>query len=227
MGSSLRAYVAEFIGTFGFVLAGAGSVCVDALMPGRLGLTGIALAHGLALAVMIYTFGPASGGHFNPAVTAVMLLHRRIGNVSAIIYVALQLLGAALAGLLLSSMLKFRPELIVSAPYLGACDLTGVGFRMGTLLEAIGTFFVVSAIYATMLDKKGSPLIGPLAIGSSFAFSLLIFGPLTGSAFNPARSFGPAIVSQHWSHWYVYWIGPLVGAATASMLQEKIFLDPN
>jgi len=213
------------IGTFALIFAGAGSICMDALTGGKVGLVGIALAHGLAIMVMAYTYGAASGGHFNPAVTAAMFLNRRIRAVQGVFYVACQLLGAALAALLLEAVLHNHPELARSAPYLGSCDLSGIGFKAGTLLEAVATFFLVSAIYATAIDPRGFAGTAPIAIGLTITLDILAIGPLTGAAMNPARAFGPSLLSGHWANWYVYWIGPLAGGGAASLLHEKLFLE--
>ena len=188
---SLKCYLAEMIGTFAFIVIGAGSVCMEALTGGRVGLTGIALAHGLTIMAMVYTYGAVSGGHFNPAVTFGMFVTRRITTIRAIFYVISQLLGAALAGVCLKFVLSGHPGLMTAPPFLGACDLSGVSFQAGTLLEAIGTFFLVAAVYATTVDPRGSGATAPIAIGLTITLDILAFGPLTGGAVNPARAFGP------------------------------------
>lgn len=225
MTGTLRSYAAELIGTFALIFVGAGSICMDVITGGKVGLTGIALAHGLTIMVMAYTYGPVSGGHFNPAVTAAMLASRRIDPIKAVFYIASQLVGAALAGIFLERMLHNYPDIASQAPFLGACDLANLGFKAGTLLEAVGTFFLVSTIFATAVDPRGSAATAPIAIGLTISLSVLAFGPLTGAALNPARAFGPAIATGHWSNWFVYWIGPLIGALAASLLYEHLFVE--
>lgn len=227
MTGSLKSYLAEFFGTFALVLAGAGAVCVDVLSGGRLGAAGIALSQGLAAVAAVYAFGPVSGGHFNPAVSAAMLLARRLSAVKAVFYLFSQLLGSAAAALLLAAVFHAHPELSQAAPFLGACDLAHVGFNAATLLEAMAAFFLVSAMYATAVDRRSAPGSFALAVGASYAAGTLLLGPLTGAALNPARAFGPAVATGHWAHWYVYWVGPLAGAVAASQAQEHLFLEEN
>lgn len=225
MTGSLKSYAAEIIGTFALIFAGAGSICMDALTGGHVGLLGIALAHGLTIMVMAYTYGPISGGHFNPAVTVAMLVSRRIGPIQGIFYIVSQLLGAALAGIFLKASLHNFPQLVAGPPFLGACDLSGVGFKAGTLLEAVTTFFLVSTIYATAVDPRGHAATAPIAIGLTITMCILVAGPLTGAALNPARAFGPAVATGHWANAFVYWIGPVIGGAVAALLYENLFLQ--
>ena len=226
MSGKFKSYVAEMIGTFALLVVGPAAVCMDVVTQGKLGLTGIALAYGLCASAMAFAFGPVSGGHFNPALTGALLVHRRLEAFQGVFYVVSQLLGAALAGLLLKAALHNYPKLLTAPPFLGACDLSGVGFKGATLLEAIGTFFWASVFYATAVDRRGVPGTAPLALGLTITVSVLAIGPLTGAALNPARAFGPAVATGHWANWFVYWIGPLAGALTASLLFESLLLEP-
>ncbi len=192
---------------------------------GKLGWTGIALAYGMTAMAMSYAFGPVSGGYFNPAITLALLIQRRLTAIKSVFYIAAQLLGAALAAAALSAVLNQYPGLNDSTPFLGACDLTDVGFKAATLLEAIGTFFLACALYGTLFCGKGSGSAAPFATGLAYTAGTLVFGPLTGAALNPARSFGPAIYTGHWSHAYVYWIGPITGAIAASWLYETLCIE--
>lgn len=226
MTGSLKSYLAELIGTFTLIFIGAGSVCMATISQNPSGLLSIALAHGCAVAAMSYSFGPVSGAHFNPAVTFVMLLHQRIDAVKGILYIVFQLLGAALGGLLLGVVLRSHPELSLTEPFLGACDLSGVGFKTATLIEALCTFWLVSAFYAMSVDSKAPHAFAPIVVAMTVMMSVLAAGPLTGAALNPARAFGPALATGHWNHWYIYWIGPLAGACAASFLFENLLLTP-
>lgn len=225
MAGHLRAFLAEFVGTFALVFFAAGAVCADTLNPGRLGAVGIALAYGGAAAVMLFAFQPISGGHFNPALTLSLFVHRRVNTLKSVFYLAAQLLGAASAAGVLSAVFRSHPALAEAPPFLGACDLSQLGFKAGTLLEAIGTFFLVSAFYGTAIDERGSAKFAPIAAGLAYASGALVLGPLTGAALNPARAFGPAVATGHWTHAYVYWIGPLTGALAASSIYEKLYLE--
>lgn len=220
MPGNLRAFTAEMIGTFALVFLGAGAVCMEAAT-GKVGLTGIALAHGLAILTMAAALGPVSGGHFNPAVTAAFFATRRLDPVRAVGYVLSQLLGAVLAAVLLLRLLH-NFDVAGNAPFLGACDLNGVGFKAGAAIEAVITFFLVLVIFGTTENEK-SP-IAPLAIGLTIAMDILMAGPLTGAAINPARAFGPALVTGHWNAHLVWWIGPLVGGVAAALLWDNLLL---
>jgi len=213
--------IAEFIGTFALIFVGAGAICADALSGGKLGITGIALAHGLTIMAMAYALGHISGGHFNPAVTIAMLVNKRIKLQNALAYVVVQLAGASLAALLLKSV---APSLADAAPYLGACDLNGISAGVGVLVEAVLTFFLVMVIWGTAVDGRSPKAMAPLAIGFTITLDILMGGYFTGAALNPARAFGPALVTCHWANQCVYWIGPILGAIAAGLLGEKVFL---
>lgn len=216
MSGNFRAYLAEFVGTFALVFAAAGAASHDAVTGANLGAVAPALAYAAAYASALFAFGPTSGGHFNPAVTAGMLTARRIDGITALFYIAAQLLGATSAGVFLKAV-------HAGAPHLGACGLSGVGFRAGTLIEAVSTFFLVSAFMATAGVRRGPARLGPLAVGLTVLFGVLVTAPSTGGAMNPARAFGPAVATGYWANWFVYWIGPVAGGVTAALTQEYFF----
>ncbi len=212
---------AELVGTFAFVFIGAGSIITNTLLHGAIGLVGIALAHGLALSIVISVFGATSGGHVNPAVTVGFLLTRRIKPLLGILYIVAQLVGATLAGLLLQAIF---PQAIWQAAQLGTPDLApGISLGTGILVEAILTFFLLLAVFGTAVDKR-APKIGGFGIGLTVLVDILVGGPLTGAAMNPARTFGPALAGGFWQNDLVYWIGPIVGAAIAALLYEYVIL---
>lgn len=223
MGGPLRNYLAEAIGTFALILVGAGAVCMDVATGGKLGVTGIAIAHGLVIFTMASALGSISGGHFNPAVSFAMLLTRRQSPGQSALYVVSQLAGATVAGLLLGRLLH-NYEFMSNPPFLGSCDLTNIGFKGGVAIEAVLTFFLVLVIFGTAVDPKGQSATTPLAIGLTITLGILFGGPLTGAALNPARAFGPALASGHWSNHAVYWLGPLLGGGAAGLLYEFFFL---
>ena len=204
------------------ILVGAGSVCADVLSGGKLGITGIALAHGLTIMVMVYAYGHISGAHFNPAVTVPMWLTRRLALRKAVGYVVAQLAGASLAALCLR---RLAGSLAQVPPYLGACDLTNTTVLAGIALEAILTFFLVSVIWGMAVDPRSPKPPAGLAIGFTITLDILMGGYFTGAAMNPARAFGPALATGHWTHHAVYWIGPLVGGCAAGFLYETVFLN--
>lgn len=211
----LRAFAAEFVGTFALTLAGAGALCLDFATGGKIGPVGIALAYAAAAATVVHTFTSAVG-RFNPAICIAELGLRRVDAQRGVLALAAQLLGAACAGLFLRAVLSGgRPELLVAPAYLGSCLPVGIGYRAATLVEAVVTFFLALAIFAA--DRRRSQRFAPLTIGAATLFGALIAGPLTGGAMNPARAFGPALAAGLWSMQYVYWVGPLAGAVVAAL----------
>jgi MIP family channel proteins len=212
------ALVAEAIGTFLFFFVGAGSVVLgDYLAAGGgagPGLLGVALAHGLALAVLVSALGAVSGAHFNPAVTLAVWIMGKIAPMRAALYVVAQLVGALGAGLALKAVFpdSWQPSNI-GTPALGH----GVTPILGIGIEAVLTALLVLAVIGTAVDSR-APKIGGLAIGLAVAADILVGGPLTGAAMNPARWFGPAVAAGAYADWYVWWIGPAIGAAVAALI---------
>src|SRR5260221_5956835 len=219
----VKPVVAELIGTFGFVFIGAGSVITNTLTRGTVGLVGIALATGLALAIMITIFAATSGGHINPAVTVGFLVTRRIAPLLGLLYIVAQLVGATLAGLLLRVM---YPQAVWQAARLGTPNLApGVSFGLGVLIEAVLTFFLLLDVFGTAVDKRAPHIMG-LGIGLTVLMDVLVGGPLTGASMNPARTFGPALAGGFWQNDLVYWIGPIVGGVIAALIYEYVILHP-
>ena len=216
-----RKLVAEAIGPFALVLIGAGSI-VLAAGNANIGLVEIALAHGLAIAIMISAMGHISGGHFNPAVTAGFWVTRRISTPLAIGYVLAQLLGGVLGAI---ALVVLFPEGLREAANLGVPALgPGIDFGKGVGIEVILTFFLVLVIFGTAVDRRGTNL-GGLAIGLSITMDILAAGPLTGAAMNPARSFGPALLTGTWDDQLVWWIGPIIGGVIAAMVYHYVFSE--
>src|SRR2546425_1828130 len=213
--------VAELIGTFAFVFIGAGSIINNNLTQGAVSTLGIALAHGLALSIMITVFAATSGGHINPAVTVGMLVTRRIAPLLGLLYIVAQLVGATLAGLLLRVVF---PQAVWQAARLGTPNLApGVSFGLGVFIEAVLTFFLLLAVFGTAVDPR-APKIGGFGIGLTVAADILVGGALTGAAMNPAIAFGPALAGGFWQNDLVYWIGPIVGAVIAALIYEYVIL---
>ena len=212
---------AEGLGTFLFFFVGMGAVVLGQHTGGGGGgLLGVALAHGLALGVLVSALGAVSGGHFNPAVTFGVLVARRISAGLAAAYVGAQLLAAVLAGLAIRWVFPqaaWEP-VAIGTPALGE----GIGPVAGIAIEAILTVLLVTAVFGTAIDRR-APKLGGLAIGLAVTADILMGGPLTGAAMNPARWFGPALASGSFDDWYVWWIGPLIGGAVAAGLYLLAF----
>ena len=216
----LRRGIAEFIGTFALIFVGVGSIVF--VRQGS-GLLGVALAHGLTIAIMASAVGHISGGHFNPAVTFGFLVTRRIAPSLAAVYWFAQLAGAVLGALALRAAFPAQADLDSGVPVLH--DSIGVG--SGLLLEGILTFFLVWVIFATAVDPGGAfKAISGLAIGLTITIGVLAAGPLTGAALNPARALGPELVQNVWSDFWVYIVGPAVGAAVAALAYDRLYLRP-
>ena len=215
----LRRGVAEFIGTFALLFVACGATTY-ASSP-----VDLALGNGLVIAVMVSAVGFISGGHFNPAVTLGFLVTRRITPVLAVWYWVVQFAGSALAVLVLKWVLTSDAE---SGRSLGVPSVgQNVGSGAAVVVEAILTFFLVWVIFASAVDPRGTfKQIAGLAIGFTIAFDVLMGYALTGAAMNPARAFGPQLVGNHWSHFWVWYVGPLAGAVIAASLYELLYLRP-
>lgn len=215
--------LAEFVGTFTLIFIGAGAVIVAQSS----GLVGIALAYGLAVVVMVTALAHVSGAHFNPAVTAGIWIAQRISSADALKYIVVQLLGGmAGAGLLRAAL----PRNAWEAAFLGMPPPQGVSNGQAVLIEAVLTFFLVWVVFATAVDSDGAfGKVAGLAIGFVVTMDVLMGGPFTQAAVNPARHFGPAFVfhnAQFWkaTAWWAYWIGPIAGGIVAAALYDGMLL---
>jgi aquaporin Z len=211
-----KALTAEFIGTFALVYIGAGA---GALGVG--GLVGVALAHGLVIVAFAYAYGHHSGTHINPAVTFGMLVAGEMSLADAIRYWFVQFAGATLAAFALSHALGG-----FGVTGLGATtfDAASVSPARALLIEAVLTFFLVNTIMNTAVSGKAGNLAG-LAIGLTLVFCILMGGPLTGASLNPARTFGPAVVIGDLSQFWLYVVGPLLGATAAAILYRTMLRE--
>jgi len=225
MYNTAQELVAEFIGTFALIFFGAGSICAYQYVHanGDFSLLGVALANGLAIAIMVSAMGHISGGHYNPAITIGVWVTKRLSTLDAILYWVAQLAGATAAAFVLKAVI---PEDTWRAVSLGAPALArDFGVGAGMALEAVTTFFLVLVVFATAIDERGAfKAIGGFGIGLTITLGILVAGPLTGAALNPARAFGPALVANHWANQSVYWIGPLAGGFLAGLLYDGLFL---
>jgi aquaporin Z len=211
-----RRGVAEFIGTFTLIFIGGGAGIVSGQ-----DIVAVALANGLAIGVMVSNLGHISGGHFNPAITLAFVATRRITGLLAVTYWIAQLAGAIVGAAILRWLFK---EPAFSAAIPGAAR---VGDGKGFVIEIILTFFLVWAVWATAVDPGGAfKSIAGLAIGLTISIDVLMGGPLTGAAMNPARAFGPELVGNFWGEGWIYWLGPIVGALIAALAYEYLYLRP-
>ena len=221
------AYVAEFLGTFLLVLFVCSIVSInsqDGL--GFIDFTVIGLVHVFVLAMLVYTLGGTSGAHFNPAVTAALAATRKIAPLDALIYWLVQLSGGVAAALVTKLILLDEGRGVdygattVSEQFLQGKPLPAL------LCEVIGTFVLMWAIMGTAVDPRGNRAWAGWIIGISLGLGVMTFAPLEGAGFNPARSFGPAIVSGEFGDFWVYVVGPLLGAIGAAFAYTFLVLIP-
>jgi MIP family channel proteins len=222
MPSLARRLTAEALGTFGLVFVGAAVVVVNGGFPNSgIGLLGIALAHAVVLSVMVTATMTISGGHLNPAVTLGLLVTRRIDLVSGAAYIITQLVAACIAAFLVKLLL---PAAAVRTAMLGVPVIaSSVSLTQAIGIELILTFFLVTAVFGTAVSPD-APRVAGFGIGLVLLFDILVGGPLTGAAMNPARAFGPALIAGEWLGHGVYWIGPIAGGILAALLWEYVLL---
>ena len=241
MRKDVRVLVAEFLGTFALTFFGAASIVSAAALRaaelgsratpanitrtfGTIDLLFIALAHAIVLAVMITALGHISGGHFNPAVTVGALVGRHIEPALAVLYIVTQLTAGMVAALLMKYL--YVAELLKTVKWGAPSPAVGTG--KAVVVEALLTFFLVLVVYATAIDPRGAfNKIAGFAIGLVLLFDILVGGPMTGAAMNPARAFGPALLAGivDANHFLIYWVGPLVGAILAALLYQYLLLN--
>lgn len=216
----LAAYVAELVGTFFlvFVIGTVISLYVSAGSSAQFGsdFAVVGFTQGLVLFALIMAFGAVSGGHFNPAVTTAAAAMKKIDPIDAVVYILAQLSGAVLGALAVKGLLLDEGRAVdwgagSISPMLGS-DFAGM------VCEGIGALLIVLGVLAVAMNTRARNEWGPLTIGLTFAFCVFIFGPLTGGCFNPARWFGPALVSNEWGGVWPYIVGPLLGALIAVVL---------
>jgi aquaporin TIP len=215
---------AEIVGTFLFFFVGIGSAGMAAAQGyganDPAALLVVALAHGVVLAVLVSALAAVSGAHFNPAVTFGVWVAGQMPGRLALQYVIAQLIGGLLAAWTLRWIFPAALSPTLGLPMLG----NGVDPLMGIAVEAILTVVLLVAVFGTAVDPR-APKVGGLAIGLAVAADILMGGPLTGAAMNPARWFGPAGVTGVWTDGWVWIVGPLLGAALAALLY-RFFLLP-
>jgi MIP family channel proteins len=229
------AYIAEFIGTLllVFFITAVVSLYVSGPTPANpnpfIDFSVIGLVHAFLLFGLIQTLAVVSGAHFNPAVTVVMTALRQIKPPDAAIYIVAQLAGAVAGAGLTKLLLEDEGKAVNYGATLVSERLEGDIFP-GMVAEALGTFFLVWVIVGVAVNPRATKDWAALAIGAALGMGVMVIGPLTGAGFNPARSFGPAIVSGEWGgagdFLVVYVAGPILGALVAGFLYWVVFIAP-
>jgi aquaporin NIP len=210
-----RRAAAEGLAAFALVFAGCGAAITNAAYDGTLGTTGVALAFGLVIMVMVYATGHLSGAHVNPAVTIAFVLTRHFPRAEAAAYVAAQAAGATVAALLLVAIWPDQPaELGATVPSVGAGSALAY--------EAVLTALLMFVIMAVATDTRAVGAAAAIAIGGTVGLGALLGGPVTGASMNPARSFGPALASGTWTDFWVYLVGPILGSAAGGCAYQAV-----
>lgn len=217
----IQALIVEFIATFLFVFVGvASSMVVDKLGGDALvGLFVVAVTTALVVAVMV-SAAHISGGHLNPAVTLGLLVGGHITAFRSILYWIDQLVASAAASYLLYYLSGGQATPVHTLA-------SGVGYGQGLVWEIVLTFSLLFTVYATMVDPKKGALagLGPTLVGFVVGANILAGGAYSAASMNPARSFGPALVTGNWTDHWVYWVGPLIGGGLAGYIYETFFID--
>lgn len=210
-----RRALAEGFATFALVVAGCGAIIANQHSNGGLGVVGIGLVFGLIIMVMIYATGHLSGAHINPAVTIAFAVTRHFPGRDAIAYIGAQFAGAILGALVLLAVWPDKPAA------LGA-TVPSVGVGSAVVYEVILTAFLMFVIMAVATDTRAVGAAAAIAIGGTVGLDAIFGGPVTGASMNPARSLGPALASGTWTDFWVYLVGPLVGAALGALAYQIV-----
>lgn len=210
-----RRAAAEAVAAFALIFCVGGAAAAEAAGKADLGLPAQAAVSGLSIMVLIYAVGHLSGAHINPAVTVAFTLTRQFPAREAASYVAAQLTGAALGGLLLLAVWPERPG------DLGA-NAIGVGVGSALLVETVLSALLMYVIMAVATDTRAVGAAAAIAVGGVVVLDILVGGAVSGASMNPARSFGPALASGAWEDFWVWVVGPLVGTALGASAYQLV-----
>lgn len=213
-------YFAESLGTFCLVFAGTGAVVVNQISGGQLGVVGVGLVFGMIVLAMIYSVGPISGAHMNPAVTLAFASAGRFPFQQVFPYAASQLAGALAASAFLSFIFAGSPG------SLGATLPSGT-WQQSFGLELVLTFILMFVIMGVSKDGREEGLSTGVAVGATVALEAIFGGPVSGASMNPARSFAPALLSGNLQHHWIYWLAPCLGGIFGAWTYQRIRRDGN
>jgi aquaporin NIP len=215
----MKKYISEIIGTFAIIFCGTGAIIINQETNGSITHVGIAMTFGLIVMSMIYALGTISGAHFNPAVTIAFTIAKKFKVKQVFPYIISQAIGALLA----SVTLHF---LFPSNEFLGATIPRGSELQ-SFVLEFILTFLLMLVILNVAHGSKEQGMFAGLAIGSVVLLEAMFAGPICGASMNPVRSLGPAIVSTHLEHLWIYLVAPIVGAISSVVIWKYISENEN
>ena len=210
-----RRCAAEAFAAFALVFAGCGAIVTSSEFSHSIGATGVAAVFGLVIMAMVYATGHLSGAHINPAVTIAFAITRHFPARDAIAYIAAQLAGATIGAFLLLAVWT-------SAPASLGATIPSVGAGSALVYETVLTAFLMFVIMAVATDSRAVGAAAAIAIGGTVALDALFGGPVSGASMNPARSFGPALASGQWHDFWIYVIGPILGAAIGAFAYQLV-----
>jgi aquaporin TIP len=211
-----RIAIAEFVGTFAIVFVGSGSLMMSTKSLSQASLLAAGLAYAMTLAGVIAALMNISA-HFNPAITLSFVATKRTKPLDGVVKIAAQLIGAVVGAYLLKETF---PADIATTTRLGGTQMSlDVTFTSGVLLEAVTTAILAITVCGLAAAGARPPATG-IVVGFIVGALIMCIGPLTGASFNPARSFGPALMSGIWEGHLAYWIGPIVGAVVGTVLWD-------
>ncbi len=213
----LRKALADGLGTFALVFVGCGAIVVDA-QQGGLGHTGVCLAFGLVVGVMVCATGHISGAHFNPAVTLAFATIGRFPWRQVPAYILAQTMAAVFAALLVSALLGNVANLGATVPSVSLGSALGI--------EGVLTFLLMFVITGVATDGRASGHLAAVAIGGAVTLGALVGGPLTGASMNPARTLGPAVVSGTFDGLVIYLVAPVIGAVAGAWTYGLVACAP-
>ena len=205
----MKKLFAEFFGTFALVFAGTGAIIINQVSQGAISHVGIALTFGLIVLAMIYTVGDISGAHLNPAVTLGFWAAKRFPKESVFPYILSQCAGAIFASLLMHFLFPYNQTLGATLPRALAAQ--------SFVLEFLLTFLLMWVVLNVSTGAKEKGITAGIVVGSVIALEAMFAGPICGASMNPARSLGPALVSAHMEHLWIYFAAPIAGAVTATL----------
>ena len=203
----MRKYLAEGIGTFALVFCGTGAIVINDVTGGTVTHVGVAITFGLIVTAMIYAFGHISGAHINPAVSIAFAVTDRFDEKKIFPYIVAQLVGAIIASAILAYLFKDHEGLGATLP--------AGEWQQTFILEIILTYILMFVILFVSQNKAVKEFTG-LAVGFVVLLEAMFAGPITGASMNPARSIGPALISENLTHLWIYIVAPIIGALLAS-----------
>lgn len=219
----MKAYWAEFVGTYILVFSGCGAIVVESLT-GAMGHVGVALVFGFVVTAIIYTFGHVSGAHLNPAVTLSFTFNKELAPKEALYYICGQIIGAIFAILTLMLLFLEEAKSVQELAYYGATLPRGSWYQ-SFLFEVILTFILMLVIYGSAIHGKAIKSFAGIAIGFTVGVEAMFAGPITGASMNPARSLAPAIVSGNINDLWIYILAPILGALLAGIFYSKVIKE--